>query len=401
MRRAISLNLLFAVGWVGTLCAGSLDLAAPPHDYWTRPLTDRFSRFKTELETGQVTLTAANEKEFLVSLLRALEIPVSSQMLVFSTTSLQLRLISPSNPRALFFNEDVYIGYIPGGRIEVVSLDPQAGGIFYILDIPRRGEPVRIERSTRCMNCHAGEQTRDLPGLVVKSVVPGVSGGSLVSFRQEQTGHGIPFSERFGGWYVTGRHAITEHLGNLVGRLSPQGLTKLPIEVGKLFEFDRYPAATSDVLPQLVHEHQIGFVNRAIEAGYGARAAAADPEELARPLTRYLLFADEVPLPAGGVEGDAVFKADFLRDRRTAAGGGALKDFDLQTRLFAHRCSYMIYSTAFRGLPVEVKQQVYAGLHRALSSDAPDPEYAYLPPDEKQAIRNILRTTLTDLPADW
>ena len=220
MRRRLLIHLFCVLGWAGAVAAASIDLAAPPHDYWTRPLTDRFTRFKTELEAGRVTLEGASEKEFLVSLLRALDVPLSSQMLVFSTTSLQLRLISPSNPRALFFNEDVYIGYIPGGRIEVVSLDPSAGGIFYILDIPRRGEPVRIERSTRCMNCHAGEQTGDLPGLVAKSVVPGLSGGSLVSFRQEQTGHAIPFSERFGGWYVTGRHAIAEHLG----KRSRQGL---------------------------------------------------------------------------------------------------------------------------------------------------------------------------------
>src|SRR5258708_11527637 len=131
----------------------------PPHDYWHRPLTDRFTRLQADLAAGRVVLDASGEKPFLLSLLRALEIPVTSQMLVFSTTSLQLRLITPANPRALFFNEDVYVGYIPGGRIEIVSLDPALGGIYYIFDIPRGAEPLRAERSNRCMNCHAAAET--------------------------------------------------------------------------------------------------------------------------------------------------------------------------------------------------------------------------------------------------
>src|ERR1041384_392816 len=149
----------------------------PPHNYWKRPLKDRFTLLKDDLEAGRVPLDYSSEKAFLISVLRAFRIPASSQMLVFSTTSLQLRFISPSNPRALFFNEDVYLGYIPGARMEIVSLDPEVGGIFYIFDIPRAGEPIRVERSDRCMNCHAGDDTGHVPGLVIKSVVPGPTGG--------------------------------------------------------------------------------------------------------------------------------------------------------------------------------------------------------------------------------
>jgi hypothetical protein len=99
----------------------------PPHDYWTRPLKDPFTAFKQGLESGDVRLDPTNELAFLSGVLKVLKIPVSSQMLVFSTTSLQLSLISPSNPRAIYFNEDVYIGFIPRGKIEVVSLDPDLG----------------------------------------------------------------------------------------------------------------------------------------------------------------------------------------------------------------------------------------------------------------------------------
>ena len=142
------------------------ELDLPPHEYHTRQPRDRFSRMKAELEAGRIPVDGSSEKAFVISLLRVLEIPVTSQMLVFSTTSLQLRLITPANPRALYFNEESYLGWVPGGRIEVLSLDPELGAVFYIFDPPRDGRPVRVERSERCMNCHAGDDTGRVPGIV-------------------------------------------------------------------------------------------------------------------------------------------------------------------------------------------------------------------------------------------
>jgi hypothetical protein len=388
------------------------DIDAPPHNYRQRMPADRFTRLKAGFESGQIPLDRSNEKAFVLSLLKALEIPASSQMLVFSTTSLQLSLISPSNPRALYFNDDVYLGYVPNGRIEIVSLDPELGGIFYIFDVPKDTGSLRIERSERCMNCHAAADTGYVPGLVIKSVVPGPTGGSLTAYRQEQTGHDIPFDLRFGGWYVTGRHAITNHWGNLTGRLAEGNLTRIPNSPGERFRFDRYPVATSDILPQLLLEHQAGFVNRVVGASYRARTAlhaghgqltsaqAAELDEQAKIVTRYLLFADEAPLP-GSVEGDAAYQAEFLRTRRVTASGVSLKDFELRARLFKHRCSYMIYSPVFSGLTPEMKQRVYRRMSEALSVEKPDQEFAYLPASEKKTIREILKATLTDLPRDW
>jgi hypothetical protein len=179
-----------------------------------------------------------------------------------------------------------------------------------------------------------------------------------------------------------------------------------------------YPVATSDILPHLLHEHQVGFVNRTVEATYLTRtllheaeatgesggqsssaACSASLDTLARPLVRYMLFADEVPLPPGGVEGDATFKAAFLSTRRSAGNGASLKDFDLQKRLFRHPCSYMIYSPSFRGLPGLLKERVYSMLDEALTGSAP--EFAYLTTAEKRQIRMILKETVDDLPAQW
>ncbi len=412
------LRRLAALCWLAIAVTQALgeisysDLDQPAHRYFERTPTDRFTRLKAALESGELQLDRSGEKAFLRSLLQRLEIPASSQMLVFSTTSLQLRFITPENPRALYFNEDTYVGYIPGGRIEIVSIDPELGGIFYIFDIPRGDSPVKVERSQRCMNCHAGEDTAFVPGLVVKSVAPGPAGGSLDSFRRGLIGHGVPLAERFGGWYVTGLGDFTNHWGNALGNQTGGVLSKVPNPPGSRFRHDRYLVGTSDLLPQLLHEHQAGFVNRAVEAGYRARthlhndrgaltqAHSDELDQQARLLTRYLLFDDEVPLPAGGVVGDESFKADFLRNRRTA-NGESLKDLDLKTRLFRNRCSYMIYSAAFTGLPPQLKQRVYQLLGIALGESSPSRVFPDRPPAEKAAVRRILLQTLPDLPVGW
>jgi hypothetical protein len=388
------------------------DFAAAPHNYRTRDLRDRFTRAMPSLETDG-RLDRSSEKAFLLSFLKLFGVPATSQMLVFSTTSLQLRFISPSNPRAIYFSEDLYVGYIPGGRLEVVSLDPELGAVFYIFDIPRGQEGIRFERSERCMNCHVSEDTGYVPGLVVKSVVPGPGGGSLDAFRGGQSGHGIPFSERFGGWHVTGKHGITNHWGNLTGRYVAGAIQTISNAPGQRFQMDKYPVATSDILAHLLHEHQVGFVNRAVEAAYRARTALfvshgkltpAQSEELEQQagiVARYMLFADESPLPAGGIEPDPSFKADFLRNRRAAADGAALKDLDLTTRLFKYRCSYMIYSPVFAGMPEEMKSRIYRRLQGALSDDGHGPEFAFLGTEERKTIRRILKATIQDLPEAW
>lgn len=405
--------LLLLSSFLAAPAADYRDFDQPPHDYWKRAPKDRVSRWMTNLTAGRVELDYSGEKAFVASVLKSLDIPASSQMLLFSTTSLQLSLISPRSPRALYFNDDIYLGYVLGGKIEIVSIDPDLGGVFYIFDIPRNGQPPRPDRATRCMNCHAREDTGYVPGLVAKSVIPGPTGGSLESFRQEQSGHGIPFNQRFGGWYLTGTGDYTNHLANFYGQSTPQGILRRPIVPGTTFNYDRYLMPSSDILPQLLHEHQIGFVNRAIEASYRTRtclfegggkltpAHTAMLDQQARSLTRYLLFADEAPLPKGGVAGDAEFKRDFTSVRRLGPGGASLKDFDLRTRLFQHRCSYMIYSLAFQGLPPELKQRVFARLAEALNTTKPDAEYAYLPAAEKQTLRGILKATLPELPKTW
>src|SRR5436853_7732015 len=52
---------------------------------------------------------------YVPAVLRSLQIPVSSQVLVFSKTSFQSPKISPRMPRAIYFNDDTYVGFVHGG----------------------------------------------------------------------------------------------------------------------------------------------------------------------------------------------------------------------------------------------------------------------------------------------
>jgi hypothetical protein len=238
--------------------------------------------------------------------------------------------------------------------------------------------------------------------LSIESVVPGLTGGGERAFRREQSGHGVPLALRFGGWHLTGAGpGFPRNWSNLTITRRDGEAFEVPNPPGTYFDLHRYPLPTSDVLPQLLHEHQIGFVNRALQAAYSAREALASTEttpaatadrlvELARPLVRYLLFADEVPLVPGSVLGDPEFKEAFAQKRQPASDGAALRDLDLSTRLLRYRCSYMIYSPVFTGLPEPLKAEVHRQLATALST--PGPEFAYLPAEERTELPRFWRS---------
>ncbi len=412
-RRNSAHVFIIALMMAAPLCGADIkDFTAPPHQYWERPPQDRFTQLYKKIQDGSVKLDSTSANAYLASLLRALEIPVSSQLLVFSVTSLQSSLISPSNPRALYFNDDTYVGYVPGGRIEIASFDPELGGIFYIFDVPRGSQPSVADRSQHCFNCHAGSFSHHVPGLFVESVIPGENGGPLDAYRREVSGHGVPFAERLGGWHVTGAPQSLLHHGNILGNYFQGKMTTHPNPPGALFDWKNYLAPTSDILPHLLHEHQVGFTNRVVEAVYQTRARleashnkltpadAAALNELASGLARYVLFADEAPLPTP-VQGDAAFMQAFSQSRKPTPSGASLRDFDLRTRLFKHRCSYMIYSSLWDGMPALFKQSVYAKMWDALQDDSRDPMATHLPVPERRTIRQIIKETKPGLPPLW
>lgn len=388
-----------------------LDFKAEPHNYFQRKPKDRFAQLQEKMARGEVKLDTSSDKAFLQSLLVALKVPVSSQMLVFSATSLQDDKIHPTNPRALYFNEDTYVGLVPGARAEVIGIDPEIGAVFYIFDKVNPGSPPVASRSDKCMNCHAGNATHRVPGLVAESVMPGANGASLESYRHEEFGHQIPLAQRFGGWHLTGGHHLENPHANMFGQMNGGKLTTRTIQPGELYDPGIHLLPTSDILPQLVHEHQIGFTNKALHLQYVVRSMLHDTkgrpgtkenavlEELIHQLARYILFADEAELPKAGIEGDPAYIRDFQLTRRPSTAGLSLRDFDLKQHLFKNRCSYMIDTPIWEGLPAFVKQRVYARIWSALTESGK--EFAYLAPSERQNIRLILKETRRDLPGFW
>lgn len=386
-----------------------------PHNYLKHVPNDRFAKLQKDIEAGRARLDTTDDKTFLRSLLRALDVPESSQLLVFSASSLQSEIINPRNPRALYFNEDTYVGWVPRGKVEIISMDPELGAMFYIFENLRPDRPAPVSsRSEKCFNCHAGLATRRVPGLIAESLLPMLSGASLETYRRDEQGHQIPLEQRFGGWHLTGAHHLKDHHANLMGENAPgRGIVKTKVEPGQMSNLSLHLRATSDILPHLVHEHQIGFENRVFHAAYLMRqwlaegrgalpmSAKADFEEVADELARYILFVDEAALPKAGIEGDEDFIREFQRNSRSAKDGRSLKEFDLKTRIFKYRCSYMLYTESWLQLPVILKEKVYFKMAEGLREQNANPAYAHLTPSEKLAIRSILKETLPGLPSWW
>ena len=133
-----------AVFWLLTAAAAYTTAAAPNwtgvlHEhpaiqYAVRPAIDRVAKLSEAIARGRVLQRDARTG-YLLPVLNALGVPVESQLLVFSKTGLQRALISPQRPRALFFDESVAVGYVPGAPVvELAAHDPQQGVMFYTID---------------------------------------------------------------------------------------------------------------------------------------------------------------------------------------------------------------------------------------------------------------------------
>src|SRR5262249_27367906 len=142
----------------------------PAIQYDKAEVRDRVSRLEQELQSGRVKLEKREgQTGYLPSLLKALQINPDSQALVFSKTSFQAAKISPANPRAIYFADDVSVGFVRGSDLlEIADIDPKQGVIFYSFD----GEtnPPSFTRRDVCLQCHQSAATSGIPGLMVTSV---------------------------------------------------------------------------------------------------------------------------------------------------------------------------------------------------------------------------------------
>lgn len=353
----------------------------PAIDYRGGPTTDVVTNLQRDLSSGAATLGFAGRQGYLRALLARLDVPVESQVLLFSKTGIQHPFTDPEHPRALYFNDRVIVGYIPGAPvIEMAAHDPRQGVIFQTLK--QQNGPPQIARPDRCLTCHLSTNSLEVPGILVRSMFTDATGRTRPQLGSSLVDHRTPLEKRWGGWYVTGRHGAARHLGNAMvsDAMAPEAAvnetTLNRTALDPRVETDAYPIATSDIAALMVFDHQGHAINLLTRLGWEARMAAAesrlDPASselraLVRETAEYLLLVDEARLaaPVEGVSGFAqVFSAGGPRDRR----GRSLRELDLQTRLFRYRCSYMIYSPAFEALPDGIRAAVYGRMREILAS---------------------------------
>jgi hypothetical protein len=409
---------------------GYVPFSDAPINYRSNDLNDPIARLQKRLDAGETTLDFDDRQGYLRSVLAQLNIPVSSQTLVFSKTSFQYKKISPQTPRALYFNDDVYIGFVHDGKaIEVVSFDPVQGAIFYLLDAHKADKPVFQRAELDCTQCHIATATRSVPGVLLRSIFPSSTGTQVMKSTSFVTGQDSPIKDRWGGWYVTGTSGHQQHMGNvivedrdhpdLLDRTAGTNITHL---TGR-FDESIYLTADSDIVAHLVLAHQTQMHNLITETNYKTRIAlydeqqrnktAASPspdslpeearkqfEEPAEALVEYLLFANEVPL-TDRIRGTAGFAEQFAALGPRDSRGRSLRDFDLHTRIFKYPCSYLIYSESFDALPEPAKQFVYHRLFQVLTEQDTSPVFACLTHRDRRNILEILLATKKGLPEEW
>lgn len=425
-RRLLATSLMIVAG---ARSVTAQDFEHEPINYATATPNNPVTELQSRLDSGAAELKYDPQVGYLKSVLEQLQVPVSSQTLVFSKTSLQRHKITPRTPRAIYFNDDMYVGYCQNGDVvELSAVDPQLGAVFYTMDQEETLKP-RFERQVdNCLLCHGSSHTRGVPGHFIRSVYVDSVGFPVLAMGTHRIDHSSPLSKRWGGWYVTGTHGEQEHLGNLivsgkqerepVNNAAGQNVTDL----NSRFKTSAYLSAHSDLIALMVLEHQTEAHNLLTRASFQTREALHSEDrlnkELGEPeghrwestttrikssceaLVKYLLFSDEAPL-TGRLQGTSSFAEDFNQRGPRDMQGRSLRDFDLTQRLFKYPCSYLIYSKAFDELPGEAKSLVYRRLWDVLSGADQTKPFAHLSAADRAAIREILLATKPGLPDYW
>lgn len=428
-RRAFLFIGLAAAGLSSVPLYATDEFERPPIEYSTAAAGNCITRLEQRLAGGKTELDYDERWGYLQSLLTALEVPVESQMLVFSKTSLQRNRISPRTPRAIYFNDEVYIGFCQSGDVlEISAVDSTLGSVFYTLDQNEQEEPRFIRQTDSCLICHSGSRTHGVPGHVVRSLFVDPSGQPILSAGSNTVDHTTPLGDRWGGWYVTGTHGDQNHLGNLIirGRDVPRPVEneagRNVTDLDDRFAVEQYLSPHSDIVALMVLEYQALVHNRLTKASYTTRQALHNEASLNKALgepvdhrldsttrriqsagdelVEAMLMVDEAELTAP-IEGTSGFATRFSQQGPRDRHGRSLRDFDLRRRMFKYPCSYLIYSGAFDKLPVAMRDYVWRRLWQVLVKNEDSETFAHLSAEDKRAIVEILRQTKDDLPQYW
>lgn len=420
---AATVSIVFLVNNPSLLFA-QLEFESPPISYSETTPNDAISALQKRIDSGDFELKYDDKNGYLAAVLEALDIPRSSQTLVFSKTSLQLRRITPKRPRSLYFNDESYIGWVQDGDvIEISTVDPDLGAIFYTLPVGQVEHPQFIRDRGQCMTCHASSRTEGVPGHLMRSVFTDRSGQPHFGSGTYTTKQSSPFMKRWGGWYVSGTHGEMRHMGNVLSQKNqrPEDLDREhganATNIRKFVETAPYLEETSDIVALMVLGHQLQIHNLLTRGNHETRnalhyngvmnAALDRPEDfisdstyrrvesVSKKIVRCLLFADEFQLTSP-IKGVSSFQADFEAQGIRDCQGRSLRDFDLQTRTFKYPCSYLIYSDSFDSLPELMKEDVVKRMLDVLNSEPSgdeDDEFRHLSTTDRKNILSILRET--------
>jgi hypothetical protein len=401
----------------------------PPIRYSEAAPNDPAAKLGEAIKAGQRAFTG-DDRQTVKDLLAAFGALPSSQVLVFSKTSFQNDRINPRHPRAIYFSDNVYIGWAPGGLAEIAAIDPTLGPVFYSFD-PHPGARDKFVRDPDCLRCHGGTFVRDIPSVLARSVFTDPDGQPRLALGSEVIDAGTPFDHRWGGWYVAGRTGSVAHRGNVLlsedREPTKEELAKTSnvTDLGALFDAKPYLSPTSDIVALLVIEHQIGIHNTLTRANQQCLRMMAYQEGVQRDLKEpisseptwesvrtafsgateqildALLFRDEAPIPPGGVAGVNSFADDFQMIKGRDGRVSPLRVLDLKTRIFKTRCSYIIETEAFHKLQPVLRRKVLERLWRIVDQPDSEPRYGHLEASERATIKAFVRATIPDLPACW
>src|SRR5688500_9813495 len=169
----VGVGMVCAAGWspwrLGAQRGGMFQVSAddPAIAYSTAPGSNVVEDLNRKLQDGSAGLTFEARSGYLQSAIDSLKLPVDSQLLVFSKTSLQARLVNPSSPRSLFFNDRVVLAWVrDGDLLEAAAYDEKAGVVFYSLE-QRPAERPMFKREFRCLGCHMSGDTLGVPGMLM------------------------------------------------------------------------------------------------------------------------------------------------------------------------------------------------------------------------------------------
>ena len=372
-----------------------------------------------KIQEDKAALAYDESHGYLRSLLKTLDIPVSSQTLVFSKSSLQLSQIAPEAPRAVYFNDDVYVGWVNHGQIiEIAEVDPKTGPVFY--GLPQEYDPYpEIKAETdNCLVCHDTFQTSTpVPRLLMLSVLPNPAGNALKAAALI-TNDQSPFRERWGGWYVTGTHGKQRHLGNTLVRTKPDDIDDMKrfvsmmdqiprsnfVDLTSAFKFDakEYLTPHSDIVALMALGHQTHVHNMITSGVYEMRDAVAQGrtgermeealKDAGEGIVRAMLFVGEAQLTEP-VRGTSGFAEEFIKRGPRDSKGRSLRDLDLDHRLLRYPLSYLVYSKSFDGMPGELKDYVYRRFREVLTGQDKSEGFKHLSDETRTAILEILRET--------